>query len=42
MKSVGAAGDGSGSSVEHGVYMEEQRYELGTQSEVPLGPLLFS
>ena len=29
-----AAGDGSGSSAEHGVDMEEQRYEFGTQSEV--------
>ena len=30
-----AAGDGSRSSAEHGVDMEEQRYEFGTQSEVP-------
>ena len=30
-----AASDGSRSSAEHGVYMEEQRYELGTQSEDP-------
>ena len=31
-----AAGDGLGSSVEHGVDMEEQRYEFGTQIEVHL------
>ena len=28
-------GDGSGSNAEHGVDMEEQRYEFGTQSKVP-------
>ena len=30
-----AASDGSGSSAEHGVDMEEQMHGLGAQSEVP-------
>ena len=30
-----SGGDWSWSRVEHGVDMEEQRYEFGTQSEVP-------
>ena len=34
-KSEEAAGDGSGSSAEHGVDMEEQMYEFGTQTEIP-------